>query len=159
MAEAPLFVYGTLRHDQPEHRQYCRGVTGWCPARVRGRLVRIPEGYLLLVVPSSSILLRASAESLSDEFRREKLSGEIERAAMAANADEPWPWIEGELLTFADAAVAWPPLDEWEGFIPGRDAVYQRCVIPVEVGDAAVPAWTYATPNVPQASRSCQSTT
>lgn len=145
MAETQLFVYGTLRHDQPEHARFCRGVTGWQPARVRGRLVRIPEGYLLLEVPRSAVLQRASIDAAADELARAGINQVAIEQAHAAGDTGPWEWIDGELLTFADAAMAWPPLDEWEGFTPGGDAVYQRCVIPVSVGGAMTAAWAYIT--------------
>lgn len=150
MAETQLFVYGTLRHDQPEHARFCRGLTGWEPARVRGQLTRISEGYLLLVVPDSAVLLRASTDAAADEVKRAK----IDQAALApgygAGDAGSCDWIEGELLTFADAAVAWPPLDEWEGFTPDGDAVYQRSVIPVSVGGAMTAAWAYVTTELPR---------
>jgi len=145
MPEAQLFVYGTLLHDQPEHAQFCRGVTGWQPARVRGRLVRIPEGYLLLVVPPSAILQRASVDAAIDETQRAAVSEVAVAQAQAAGEEDAWEWIDGELLTFADAVVAWPPIDEWEGFVPGRETVYLRCVIPVFVGDDVTAAWSYVT--------------
>lgn len=147
--KSSLFVYGTLRHDQPEHARYCRGVTGWRPARVRGRLCRLAEGYLLLVVPREDILLPASTDAAADEHRRAALSaGWALHPAPSSNSPEA-DWIDGELLEFADATIAWPPLDKWEGFVPGRPGAYQRCVVPVAVGAtdegpaAIVAAWCY----------------
>lgn len=145
MSKTQLFVYGTLRHDEPEHARFCRGGTGWQPARVRGRLVRIPEGYLLLVVPPSAILQRASVDAAADESQRATIADAAIKRAEAAATEDKWGWIDGELLTFADAAVAWPPLDEWEGCSPGRDTVYQRFVVPVRVGERAISAWGYVT--------------
>lgn len=145
MAETRLFVYGTLRHDQPEHALYCRGVTSWLPARVRGRLARIPEGYLLLVVPPQAILHRATAAAVADESRRKAIDDAAANAAAASGCGDGWTWIEGELLTLADASAAWPLLDEWEGFRPEQSTVYQRCVIPVQVGDVMRAAWAYVT--------------
>lgn len=139
-------MYGTLRHDQPEHARVCRGVRGWRAARVRGTLFRIPAGYRLVVVPPESVLLRASRDANADEFRRDALAADAvahaQRAALTAKAG----WIEGELLTFDDAAAAWPALDAWEDAAPGEPGLYPRCVIPVEiVGEPArvVAAWAY----------------
>lgn len=149
MRPTQLFVYGTLRHDRPEHHRFCRGVTGWSRARVRGRLWRIPEGYLLLEIPPTSVLLVATDDPLADEKCRVDL-----RMPPAEPTD--WPWIEGELLDFRNAPEAWPPIDEWECFVPGEECVYPRCVVPVEVGDGDLwsprLAWAYATIRVPAGS-------
>jgi len=148
-----LFVYGTLRHDQPEHARYCRGVTGWRPARLRGKLFRLVEGYLLLVVPPAAILHRATPEPAADEaWRRAVAVGGLARADRAME-QAGGGWIEGELLAFAEAAVAWPPLDRWEGTSTSGDAsTYSRVVVPVHTGDVARPlvaAWVYASTRAP----------
>ena len=149
MNPSQLFVYGTLRHDQPEHERYCRGVTGWRRARIRGQLWRIPEGYLLLEVPQASVLMEAADDADADEFRRLQLD-------VPAPADGEWPWIEGEVLSFRNASEAWPPIDAWEGFVTGKSNVYPRCVVPVEILDGGGwsrdLAWAYATLRVPPAS-------
>lgn len=137
-----LFVYGTLRHDQPEHARFCRGVTAWRPARVRGRLWRLPSGYLLLVVPAEDVFLRATNSPDEDERRRSRL-----RRSEIALPSAHDVWVEGEILTFADAAVAWPPIDAWEDFTPGCATAYQRTVVRADgcgaPGDPAVHAWAY----------------
>lgn len=151
-----LFVYGSLRHDQPEHQRYCRGVTGRQPARIRGRLFRIPEGWRLAVVPSAAMLAHATSDPAADERRRAAISTESIAHAFLAVAGEPWSWIEGELLTFQDAAKAWPPVDSWEGFVPGEAGVYTRSVIPVQVDDGVaaniVSTWAYVAPVIPAGS-------
>ena len=141
-----LFVYGTLRHDQPEHARYCRGVVGWQPARVFGRLFRIREGYRLLVLPPQAILVRASPAAGLDEQRRRALSPAELADAAARLLRTGGGWIRGELLRFADAAEAWPPLDAWEGTSTHGDSIYARIVVPVEQPDGSglfVPAWVY----------------
>lgn len=149
MSRTQLFVYGTLRHDCPEHHEFCRGVTGWHRAWVQGRLWRIPEGYLLLQVPPASVLLVATNDTLADEKRRAEL-----RAPDTETSE--WPWIEGELLDFRNAAEAWPSIDEWECFVPGKKNVYPRCVVPVEVSDgdsrSSRLVWAYAATGVPPGS-------
>jgi gamma-glutamylcyclotransferase (GGCT)/AIG2-like uncharacterized protein YtfP len=148
-----LFVYGTLRHDQPEHAMYCRGVSGWRPARLRGRLFRIVEGYLLLVVPPAAILHRATPEPAADEaWRRAIARAGLARADAAMENAAGGGWVAGELLAFVDAAAAWPPLDHWEGASTSGHSVYARVVVPVHTGDAARPlaaAWVYAATRVP----------
>lgn len=147
-AGAELFVYGTLRHDQPEHARYCRGVLGWKPARLRASLWRIPAGYRLAVVPPGAVLFDATTDAIADERRRSAIDApQLARAASAAT-DETTGWIEGELLAFSDAALAWPPLDAWENSAPGEPGMYPRRVVPVEVcaRDArwrVIAAWAY----------------
>ena len=149
-----LFVYGTLRHDQPEHARYCRGVTGWTHARLRGRLFRLVEGYRLLVLPSAALLHRATESPEQDEVRRCALTPAalVEAEAAAVRADPEATWIDGELLSFADATLAWPPLDAWEGTSPRGDPVYARGVVPVHTGDPNQPlraVWVYASARIP----------
>lgn len=144
-----LFVYGTLRHDQPEHARYCRGVRGWRPARVRGRLVPSPGGHRLLVVPPQAVFGWATADALADEARRRDITPEVMQQAAAARAgDDELVWIDGELLEFADATVAWPPIDAWEDAAPGQRGLYRRGLLPVEIPGAAggqqlLAAWAY----------------
>jgi gamma-glutamylcyclotransferase (GGCT)/AIG2-like uncharacterized protein YtfP len=153
MHPTELFVYGTLRHDQPEHARYCRGVTGWRRARLCGRLFRLTEGYLLLVLPSAAILHQATGDPVADETRRQVVDpASLARSAAAMQGADGARWIEGELLVFSDAAPAWPPLDRWEGVSPGVSSVYARLVVPVLVEDAAqsvITAWVYAATHPP----------
>jgi len=154
-----LFVYGTLKHDQPEHARFCRGVTGWRRARVSGRLFRLREGYLILFCPESRLLLEASPHARADEVRREALARRYAEAGREpgpqADAVASEPSVGGEVLCFADAEEAWPSLDEWEGFVPGQGGVYRRVVTPVEIlDDEGRPCerrfvWVYATSRVP----------
>ena len=151
-AGTELFVYGTLRHDQPEHARYCRGVSGWQPAQVRGRLFRLVEGYLLLVVPPGAILGRATDDAAADEGRRRALAPEAVMDAVRALDEAGGSWVSGELIAFEDAAVAWPPLDRWEGVSAGRDSVYARVVMPVRTDDPVRPwnvAWVYVATRAP----------
>jgi gamma-glutamylcyclotransferase (GGCT)/AIG2-like uncharacterized protein YtfP len=148
-----LFVYGTLRHDQPEHAMYCRGVTGWRPARLHGRLFRIVEGYLLLVLPPAGILHRATPEPEADEaWRRVITPAGLARADAAMEQAAGGGWIDGEMLAFGDAVAAWPSLDYWEGASTSGHSVYARVVVPVHTGDPTRPlvaAWVYAATRAP----------
>ena len=148
---AELFVYGTLRHDEPEHRAYCHGVVGWTPARVRGRVYRLKEGWLLLVVPADDVIFDASADPEADEARR-AASDVVE---CVAPHEAQWPWVHGELLRFDHHESVWPPIDAWECFEPSQPGVYRRAVIPVVVESepgfpAVLPAWAYAATEVPE---------
>lgn len=148
-----LFVYGTLRHDQPEHAKYCRGVTGWRPARMRAQLWRLPAGYRLATVPPGAVLLAATCDHAADEERRRAITpteiGAVAPILKAAAAE----WLDGEVLSFRDAAEAWPPLDRWEEFTPGGGGSYARVVLPVEIihgGASRIAAvWVYAATAAP----------
>lgn len=151
-----LFVYGTLRHDQPEHARFCQGVTGWRPARIRARLWLLPAGYRIATVARDAVLMPASANAVVDEARRRTLApATITATASALLADTAAPWLAGEVLSFAHAAEAWPPLDRWEEFTPGRPGFYQRAVVPVHLAgpeDApqrVIAAWAYVALDVP----------
>ncbi len=61
-----LFVYGTLRSDQPEHRFHGPVSLSRSIAQVGGTLYELEEGYPLLVVPASSIIQRASCDWFDD---------------------------------------------------------------------------------------------
>ncbi len=150
--ETDLFVYGTLRHDQPEHARFCRGLTGWQPARARGRLFRLVEGYLLMVIQPAAILRGATGDAAADERRRRELVPEDLERAVNALEQAGESWISGEVLAFTDAGRTWPPLDRWEGVTPGRDSVYLRVVVPVQTDDPLHPwrpAWIYAATRAP----------
>jgi len=153
-AATQLFVYGTLRHDQPEHGRFCRGVTGWRRARVRGRLWRISSGYLLLVVPPGDVLLGATSNPAADEHNRTRLAEPDEARRRAAGDGEAW--VHGEVLSFRDAAEAWPTLDRWEDFSPDLPGAYQRCVVPVRMEsrkdgepEEVTTAWAYVATEPP----------
>lgn len=155
MHPTELFVYGTLRHDQPEHKKYCRGVTGWRPARLRGKLWMVPAGYRLAVVSRQAVLLAATTDAVADEARRSALAA---AEMVRASSPDDSGWIDGELLSFRDATEAWPPLDAWEEFVPGRGGCYARAVVPVEIAAAAgetpggMAAWAYIATVVPDGS-------
>ncbi|WP_442889453.1 gamma-glutamylcyclotransferase family protein [Congregicoccus parvus] len=154
-----LFVYGTLRHDQPEHARFCRGVVGWSRASLRGSLRRLPSGYLVLVVDPGAVLLHATGDALVDETRRRALADSVRTLDSTGTSG----WIEGEVLRFRDAAEAWPPLDRWEDFRPGVPGAYQRCVVPVRVNADVtsadqetrarmIAAWAYVASGAPAGS-------
>jgi gamma-glutamylcyclotransferase (GGCT)/AIG2-like uncharacterized protein YtfP len=147
-----LFVYGTLRHDQPEHAKYCRGVTGWKPARLRAQRWMLPQRYLLAVVPADALLLLASLDLVVDEVRRLQLSVAALAAASQAGESPAFPWVVGEVLFFRDAVEAWPSLDRWEEFMPGGSGAYARAVVPAEVDGEVYPVWAYVATSAPPGS-------
>jgi gamma-glutamylcyclotransferase (GGCT)/AIG2-like uncharacterized protein YtfP len=157
MQPTELFVYGTLRHDQPEHAKYCRGVTGWRPARLRAALWLLPAGYRIATVSPEAVLLTATADPLADESKRSALAAADVDAAGAIDAATA-PWLDGEVLSFRDAGEAWPPLDRWEEFTPGGGGCYARVVIPVEVIAAGgeprlIACWAYVATETPPGAR------
>ena len=153
-----LFVYGTLRHDRPEHARYCRGLVRWEVARVRGQLYRLVEGYDMLVVASACVPLCASTDAREDEQRRISLGPEaLAQAIVGAQGD----WVWGELLHLADAGEAWPTLDGWEGAVPGGVSTYARLVVPVHTCSACdwaneSFAWVYANTQPPVGARAIE---
>lgn len=153
MSSTQLFVYGTLRHDQPEHARFCRGVTGWRPARLRATLWMLPAGYRLATVPSTAMLLVATQDAAADETTRAKLSPTVIGAAAEALEASGAAWLSGEVLSFQDAGAAWPPLDRWEEFTPGQEGCYVRTVVPIETESGVLPIWTYVAPEAPPGSR------
>lgn len=154
--ETELFVYGTLRHNQPEHSRLCRGVTAWRKARMRGRLVILREGYLLMIVDPRAMLREATHDVEADEHHRSEMTRRGAANAIAAEAKDGW--VEGELLAFADAARAWPPLDEWECYKPGAGGVYRRTIAVAEIMTHSGrwerrPIWAYLASQAPAGSR------
>ena len=98
---------------------------------------------------------RGDATVEIEAWRRAVAVGGLARADRAME-QAGGGWIEGELLAFAEAAVAWPPLDRWEGTSTSGDAsIYSRVVVPVHTGDVARPlvaAWVYASTRAPAGS-------
>ncbi len=140
-----LFVYGTLRSDQPEHRLHGPVPLTRTPGRVAGELYQLSEGYPILQVSPSDVLLTAS----SDWF------GDWNRGLAMFDPGKPFsspdgPFVKGELIEIPLEQEALCQPDRWEGFEIGAASVYQRVVIPAirECG-AIVPAWAYVCSKVP----------
>jgi gamma-glutamylcyclotransferase (GGCT)/AIG2-like uncharacterized protein YtfP len=138
MSSQYLFTYGTLKSDQPEHPQHCLPPLSIAPAKARGSLWRLREGYPILQVEPELALLDASKDIQADWSR-----------ALEAESDGKPPegdgkWIEGQLFEFPLEAHALAKMDAWENFIPGVKSPYQRRIIWVKDADGADrAAWAY----------------
>jgi len=133
-----LFVYGTLKRGGRFHERYCDGVLAIEVASVRGRVHRLPQGYLTLVVPEETILARGTTDAAADVRRQETIVAE------AAPQDPTWSDVPGELLTFDDPQKRLPRIDRLEGFHPGADSLYQRVLLPIRGANGLrAAAWAY----------------
>jgi gamma-glutamylcyclotransferase (GGCT)/AIG2-like uncharacterized protein YtfP len=72
-----LFVYGSLKPGESNWKRYCEGrVAELHPARVRGRLYQLSDGYLALTQPETHSWVRGwrlvlrSAEALREIDRQ-----------------------------------------------------------------------------------------
>lgn len=138
-----LFVYGTLRSDQPEHLIHSPVSLSRTIAQVAGTLCELEEGYPLLVVSPSSILLLASSDWLGDWNK-------ATQAIAAIHANPSASLVKGELLETPLRANALSKPDQWEGFNVDRPSVYQRAIVPAFLEDGTVvPAWAYVSTQIP----------
>ena len=133
-----LFAYGTLKSDQPEHSLHCSPPLSIQPAKARGVLWRLREGYPILQVEPELCLLDATHD----------LVGDWKRAAEAANGSPPdladAKWIEGELFEYPLEAQVLRKMDAWENFVPKQRSPYQRRAIWVkDQSGADRVAWAY----------------
>jgi hypothetical protein len=120
---------------------------------MRAQLWLVPAGYRLAVVPATAVLLTATHDAAADDALRHRFSDDVMAHAVRALEDSAAPWIGGELISFRDAAEAWPPLDRWEEFTPGGSGCYSRAIVPVEILGAGesrtVSAWAYVATSSP----------
>jgi gamma-glutamylcyclotransferase (GGCT)/AIG2-like uncharacterized protein YtfP len=158
-AAVRLFVYGTLKRGQWGHARYCAGLRGVERATVAGRLYLFEEEYPGLEIPEASVLATATGDPAADVLRQaqvvEAWTSAAANATSSATSSAPverqlpdgdWQWIEGELLTLADARAALPAIERYEAcdpVEPGRGE-YRRVLAAVwpESG-GPVPAWVY----------------
>lgn len=121
-----LFTYGTLKSSQAEHAIHCLPPQSIQPAKAKGALWRLREGYPILEVDPNSAVLDATSDAVAD-WRR--------ALAATASALPPSPegkWIEGELFEYPLENGALRKMDLWENFQPGIKSPYQRRVIWVQ---------------------------
>lgn len=136
-----IFVYGTLKSGYWNHDRFCRSALYIEEAVVRGRLYELPSGIPVLKVPESDILAVGTSDPLSDVATQESF---IEKLPIAADRDESWQAIRGELIVFPDARLSLPPIDRLEGFRPESQSMYRRVLVPVVTdGNEQVTAWCF----------------
>lgn len=133
-----LFAYGTLKSDQPEHSQHCIPPLSITPARALGTLWKIREGYPLMQIDPSIVLLDATKDMSADwQSGREK-------ATRGRGDQHDGNWIQGELFEYPLDPHTLQKMDTWENFVPGIKSPYQRRIIWVkdETGADRI-AWAY----------------
>ena len=138
-----LFVYGTLKRGGRFHDAFCRGAVSIERATVRGRLRWLPAGYPMIDVAAATVLAEGTADPTADVATQQRLD---DRAAGTA-IDTTWPAVPGELMTFDDADVRLPRIDDLENFRPAAPRLtnlYRRVLVPVSRGSGGiVAAWLY----------------
>ena len=141
-----LFVYGTLRSDQPEHRTHSPRSLSRSIASVTGTLYELDEGYPLLIVPATSIVLPASRDWLRDWNQATM----FDLATIPDPSQERSSHIWGELIEIPLEPDALTKPDMWEGFSLDRPSIYQRVIIPAALADGRmVAAWAYVATQIP----------
>jgi gamma-glutamylcyclotransferase (GGCT)/AIG2-like uncharacterized protein YtfP len=140
-----VFVYGTLQSGQRNHQRYCQGVISIEPATVRGRLYDLPQGYPMLAIPGEGLAV-GTREAAADVALQQQLARHSSDDASDAQApdDDDWQSIHGEILSFDDAEIRLPLLDELEGFHPGGPSLYVRVLVRSQQGEVV---WTYVAPD------------
>ncbi len=143
MSQAPesqfLFAYGTLRPDEPEYQLHGpKPILSRSRCRAPGRLYLLEEGYPILAIQSSSLLLEASSDWLRDWKQVLINSRPFETQKPSSDS------IVGELLEVPLAADSLSAPDAWEGFEIGGKSAYRRFAIMTFREDGApAPAWAY----------------
>ncbi len=128
-----LFVYGTLKRGFDNHRRLCQGVLAVEEAEIRGKLYALPAGYPVLVIPKTRLLSIGTADAVADVATQHRLQAELDRA-LSGGVEESgsgWDRVQGEILTFDDAARRLPKFDHLENFRPGRQSSYSRVLAQV----------------------------
>jgi len=147
-----VFVYGTLKRGFRNHERLCRGCVSVEEAEIPGKLYGLPEGYPALVIPARNVLAEGTdnpAADLAAQFgaratppgslyaprqrgdrrypaHEALLDEQREDEAAAGGSLAGWDRVQGEVLTFNDAARRLPALDRLENFRPGHRSHYQR---------------------------------
>lgn len=137
-----LFVYGTLRSHEPEHKRYCSQLLS--PprkARVPGRLFELQEKYPLAVIDSEQILKTATTDSTTDW---------LNVAPPPLEPRDTAKRIVGEFLELPLGNAPLIAFDQWEGFEPKKNGIYQRMIVIGQDADGSpTPCWIYASTTPP----------
>jgi gamma-glutamylcyclotransferase (GGCT)/AIG2-like uncharacterized protein YtfP len=136
-----VFVYGTLKKGDRDHDRVSEGVVSIEQATVRGRLFDLPVGDPALDVPGMDILAVGTIDPAADLDTQYRFINPS-RVPLSSDFGE-WKEIEGELLTFEDAAWL-DVLDRVRGFSPYFFSNHKRVLLPVTTADGKVTtAWCY----------------
>ena len=106
-------------------------------ATIRGRLYELPYGFPALVVPEEDILATGTTNYLADAEEQQRV------VLDSRGPSTQWDTVHGELMIFDDPEERLSALDALEGYVPGEEGLYERVLVPVEVADESVLAWTY----------------
>ena len=128
-----------MKHGECNHDRFCRGANTVREASGRGRLYDLPFGFPALVVPEEDVYAVGTTDYLAD-------AGLTRSVPAGAQKNLPdWDVVHGELLVFSDVEKRLPKIDGLEGFVPGKEGLYTRVLVPVTLADdgETVLAWAY----------------
>ncbi len=137
-----LFVYGTLKRGYWNHDRFCRDALQIEEAEVWGRLYEQPSGIPVLQVPDGDVIAVGTSDPLKDVAMQWHLAAEATVDAIPDTGD--WQMIRGELMVFDNPRLCLPPIDQLEGFRPGKPSLYRRVLVPIFInGGESTRAWCY----------------
>ncbi len=133
-----LFLYGTLRPGESHHHLLAPWVANTAPARIWGRLYHVPAGYPSVEIPEEYMVAVGTACPEDDVRAADRLP-----VPEGALPEGDWDWVQGDVVILSEPSVSLPPLDDYEGFRPGRPSLYRRVLAPVVVAEETTLAWVY----------------
>lgn len=146
--ELRLFVYGTLKQGQRNHRRFCAGATNIQRATLWGRLHHLDQGYPGLEIPPEHIMAQGSHDPLADVG--------LQTSSQPQELTRPvgdWDLVEGEIITFANPRHELPAIDRLEAFYPGNESEYYRVLVTARLENALTTVWTYRMPEISAGTR------
>lgn len=162
---APLrmFVYGSLKRGYRNHAAYCAGHASFRPATVVGRLYRQPDGYPMLVVPSSSILALGTHDLRRDMLELLQVETALKNAStlrtiseLPVDQQKDWQAIRGEIYEWPATAPEHcesivSQLDRLEDYYPADEAsraasLYHRVLVLATHEGGWELVWTFVAP-------------
>jgi len=144
-----LFVYGTLKRGQVNHLHYFGADAAVEEAHVRGRLVQLPQGYPMLIVPDADVLAIGTADYAADFARQHELSKASWGPTICRSGRCPppgdWPLVRGQIIDLTDVENRLPDIDALEDFNSSTGTgMYLRVLL--RAVEPCVPVWTYVAP-------------
>ncbi len=133
-----IFLYGTLRPEASHHHLVAPWVIDSVPAEIWGRLYHVPAGYPSVEIPEEFMVAVGTANPEDDARAADRLP-----VPEGALPEGDWDWVQGDVVTLSAPSVSIPPLDDYEGFRPGRPSLYRRVLAPVLVAEETTLAWVY----------------